>query len=276
MFVSKLRKPVDKFAPVLGRLYREIRDITSRRRSVTARFGFELAGDPTMLDENWEAEEISAFTEFAQACDVVVDVGANVGFYTCLAASYGKDTLAFEPSRRNLRFLYRNLWNNHFAGVEVYPLALAGHSGMGRIFGYGGIASLVSGWAQSRETRSEVVPVNTLDHIISGRLRDRKLLIKVDVEGLELDVLAGAEAVLNFDPKPVWIVEILLRDDVIPGGVNRRFCDIFNLFWERGYVCRRLSASRAEVTKNDIDRWYRNGRVEGGAHDFLFSAAEAR
>jgi len=271
VFLSRCRKTVDTFAPPLGRQYRLLRDVTNRRRSIPTKYGFSLSGDPTMTRDGWEENEIEAFLELVKCHETVIDIGANVGFYSCLAASRGKQTIAVEPSSRNLNFLYRNLWENKFLDVEVFPLGLAGRSGLGRIYGYGGIASFVPGWAQAYEAQSTLAPLTTLDAIAAGRFEGKKLLIKMDVEGFELDVLAGATATLNLNPRPTWLVEILLSGEVIPGGVSSRFAEAFEVFWRHGYQSRMLDEARTPVGWVDISRWISNGMVDSGTHDFLFS-----
>lgn len=272
MFLSNFRKAVDTFAPPLGRSYRLLRDATNRRRCRPTQYGFSLAGDPSMVNGSWEQEEIHTFLQLIEDHDVVLDIGANVGFYSCLAASHGKHTIAFEPSLRNLNLLYRNLWENKLSGVEVFPVGLARQCGLGRIYGYGGIASFVPGWAQARDSQSCLVPLSTLDTVVAGRFQGKKLLIKMDVEGFELDLLAGASETLARTPKPAWMIEILLQGDVIPGGLSRGFTDTFETFWSRGYRCTRLDAGRTPVGREDVRRWVLNGKVDSETHDFLFLA----
>lgn len=272
MNLSGCRKAVDTLAPPLGRLYRLSRDATQRRRPIPTRYGFSLAGDPAMAGEGWEADEIATFLELMETHDAVIDIGANVGFYSCLAASRGKLTIAVEPSARNLKFLYGNLWENRFESVEVFPLGLAAECGIKRLYGYGGITSFVPGWAQAREAQSSLAALSTLDTIAAGRFAAKKLLIKMDVEGFELEVLAGASATLDLNPKPTWLVEILLRGAIVPGGVGRTFAETFAVFFKRGYRARKLDASRTEADPADVGRWVAQGFVDGGTHDFLFSA----
>jgi FkbM family methyltransferase len=272
MLLSRCRKTVDTFAPSLGRSYRLLRDATNRRRSIQTKYGFSLAGDPSMASDHWETIEVEAFLELMRTHDAVFDIGANIGFYSCLAASNGKHTIAFEPSPRNLNFLYRNLWENQFRNVEVFPLGLARQCGLGRIYGYGGIASFVPGWAQARKAQSSLVPLTTLDTITAGRFQGKKLLVKMDVEGFELDVLAGAVKTLDLNPKPTWLVEILLSGEVIPGGVSRKFAETFEVFWAHGYQCRKLDSARTPVGPAAVSRWVANGLMDAETHDFLFSA----
>jgi len=272
MNLSKCRKAVDTYAPPLGRSYRLLRDATNRRRSIRTKYGFSLAGDPSMAKEDWEADEIEAFLELMESHEAVLDIGANIGFYTCLAASRGKPACAFEPSPRNLKFLYRNLRENEFSSVEVFPLGLARECGMGRIYGFGGIASFVPGWAQARKAQSTMVPLTTLDTVAAGRFQNKKLLIKMDVEGFELEVLAGAAGTLDLDPKPTWLVEILLSGEVVPGGISSQFAETFKLFWKHGYRASTLHSARSPVRLADVERWVANGFVDSEIHDFVFSA----
>lgn len=268
--LSKLRKPVDTFAPSVGIFYRSVRDIAVRHRTKQTTYGFTLAGDPTMAREGYELAEASAFLELLESHEAVVDIGANVGFYSCLAASRGKQVVSFEPSSRNLRFLCRNLWENQLQSVEVFPLGLAKRPGLNRLYGFGGIASFVPGWAQADKKRFSIVPVTSLDTVVADRFRGSRLLIKMDVEGFELDVLAGAERTLDFDPKPTWLVEISLALGIIPGGVNARFAEAFDIFWSHGYECRRLNQKRDPVHAEDVRGWVTKGRVDDDTHDFLF------
>jgi len=271
MFLSRYRKAVDTFAPPLGRSYRVLRDAASRRRAIQTPYGFSLAGEPAIAAAGWEGDEIAAFLSLLESHDVVVDIGANVGIYSCLAASRGKKTVAIEPLRRNLNYLYKNLWDNKLRNVEVFPMGLARAPGLSRIYGYGGIASFLPGWAQAREAQSTLVPLTSLDAVVNGRFATKRLLIKLDVEGFELEVLAGAVGTLDRIPKPTWLVEILFRGEVIPGGMNSRFAETFAVFWERGYSCHKLDQALTPVGPGEVSGWIRNGSVDGDTRDFLFS-----
>lgn len=273
MFLSRLRKPVDKFAPSVAHLYRSLRDFSVARQVRQTAYGFTLAGEPRIAAGNFERTEVKLFLHLLENHDAILDIGANIGFYSCLAASRGKRVISFEPSQRNLQFLYRNLSENGLINVEVFPVGLAKEPGVRRLYGFSDMASFVTGWAQADRGRCALVPVVSLDSIIAPRFRGEKLLIKLDVEGFELDVLGGAETTLDLAPKPTWLVEILLRDEVIPGGINPRFGDVFDIFWEHGYECRRLETGLPPVSRADVDCWMANGSVQSGTHNFLFFEA---
>lgn len=273
MSLSALRKPVDTFAPSLGRLYRRLRDAGVEHRFRETIHGFKLAGDARMASADFESNEASAFLELLHGCDTVLDIGANIGFYSCLAASRGKHVIAFEPSARNLDFLYKNLWENKLTSVEVLPIGLGKDCGLNRMYGFGGISSFVAGWAQAETSKYSLVPVATLDVVVAKRFQGKRLLIKMDVEGFELDVLAGAAETLDLEPRPTWIVEVLLRDGVIPGDINTRFRGTFEILWRHGYDCRKVDSRRTRVLSADVDRWVCRGAAD--CKNFLFSADEA-
>lgn len=272
MILTKLRKPVDMYAPWLAHSYRTLRDLTSARHSRQTAYGFQLAGDSRMARPDFEASEVQAFLRQCETNDVVLDIGANVGFYSCLAASHGKRVLAFEPAPRNLKFLYQNLWSNGFSSVEVFPLGLGHKPGLTPIYGYGGISSFVPGWAQAPERPVGLAPITTLDLVTANRFPDERILIKMDVEGFERDILAGADEMLNRSPKPIWMLEIMLSSSIIPGGTSQNFAETFDVLWSHGYQCVTLGSKELIVTATNLDGWIRDGAVEDGMHDFLFSA----
>lgn len=271
MLLSKLRKSIDTFVPSAGLLYRLLRDNGVGHVAKRTKYGFTLAGSPMMTREDYEFDEANTFLELLESHGTVLDIGANVGFYSCLAASRGKHVVSFEPSPRNLKFLYRSLWENRFQNAEVFPIGLAKRPGLNRLYGFGDVASFVPGWSQAKKTRFTVVPVTSLDTIIAGRFQGQRLLIKMDVEGFELDVLAGAERTLDLEPKPTWLVEVLLSGGRIPAGINHQFAEVFETFWKHGYQCRRLDVKRELVEAADVRRWIAIGAVDDGRQDFLFS-----
>ena len=135
----------------------------------------------------------------------MIDIGANVGLFSCYAHSKGHAVLAVEPQPRNVQLLLRNLRINKF-DVEVLPLALADKIGVLPLYGGGQGASLSRGWGGMKATYSTLVPVSTLDSILTGRFEGAPLLVKIDVEGHEKQVLMGAEQTLK-RANVSWLVE---------------------------------------------------------------------
>lgn len=63
---------------------------------------------------------------------------------------------------------------------------------------------------------------------------------------------------------------VALRDGVIPGGINTRFHETFEVFWKRGYQCRKLDKARGWVQNADVERWVSCGTAD--CKNFLFSS----
>ena len=135
--------------------------------------------------------------------DTVIDTGAFVGIFTAiLAKKVGKDgkVIAFEPVPDNFRLLEKNVKLNEISGqVELFNFAIG--KADKRVF-------LIQKSSASRVSTSInastlEVKLKSLDEIIGKRSID---IIKIDVEGYEADVLAGANNLLrNVDGSPRFI-----------------------------------------------------------------------
>ena len=264
---------VDRLFPGVGLWYRGKRDRRWLANPVRLKEGFQFCAPPSLRADGWETNERSVFDEALRSADICVDAGANVGFYACLARSRGKHVLAIEPLAQNLSFLYRNLQINDFTDVEVFPLGLASRPGIALIYGFSDIASFVPGWSAAADAKSEPVPLSTLDILLGDRFAGRRLLIKVDVEGFELDLLAGAERTLRMHPKPTWMVEILLENP-LNGTVNGHFREVFDLFWRHGYRAWQIEDALRAVDEDTLARWVRDKTLGGSSPNFLFRARD--
>src|SRR5262249_26667264 len=154
--------------------------------------------------------------------DVFVDVGANCGIFSLLAGKAGIPTIAFEPNLDNFNLLLTNLHHNGCVGVESFPIALSKTPGVLPLFGGGEGASLERNWGGMASTYSRMVAVNTLNNLVAARFSRERLLIKIDVEGHEFDVLAGAAALLARSPAPRWLLEHGFTEN-FAGKINPHF-----------------------------------------------------
>lgn len=146
--------------------------------------------------------ELASLRQFVSEGDSVIDVGAHHGAYTVALARLVGPTghvLAFEPASRSAATLLRNIELNELSNVEVKQAALGNTPGSGRL-------SLHSDSSRNQlapktsspkfANRTESVAVLTLDE--AARRRPVKYL-KIDVEGAEALVLAGATRILTQD-----------------------------------------------------------------------------
>jgi len=268
--LRRVRHLADRLSPGLARFYRQRRDLilaAVERPSVTE-YGFTLWHDVDGIARSRSnSGEAAVVMEAVSHADLFVDVGANIGFFTCMAANRGCPVIAMEPHPLNLRCLYRNVADNNFANVEIFPIAVAERPGICDLFGGGQGASLLKGWAGIGATYVTKVPTNTLDNLLAGRPVERPV-IKVDTEGNELAVLKGARRTLARSPKPVWFIEIGLTEN-FPEAVNPYFREIFEMMWANGYQAFTVPDSR-KVLETDVRRWIANKRRDFGSVDFVF------
>ena len=133
--------------------------------------------------------------------DVVVDAGAHYGFYSLLASRLvgGRGlVLAFEPASDNYRGLIKNLKLNHAGNIAPLKMALGSRDGEGELYHstHSGARALTPFPPPYRNLHSERVRVAKLDTVLPALGISRVDLIKLDVEGFELEVLKGAVATL--------------------------------------------------------------------------------
>ena len=119
-------KSIVEHFPAVAPLYRNTRDFLDQRHPPrTTPWDFSFAGHDAMAAGSFEPEETAVVRKFLSDVDVLVNVGANVGYYCCHALSMGKSVVAVEPNTRNLHYLLKNIKNNGWAKqAEVFPVAM--------------------------------------------------------------------------------------------------------------------------------------------------------
>ena len=238
-------------------------------------FGFKMTSrnyiaNRQMVKGVFEMEEVELIKSGVLNADVFIDIGANIGLYTCIARSLGKHAVAVEPQPQNLDCLYSNLINNNWQDTEVFPLALSNKPGLLTLYGASGpSASLVSGWAGYSTQFRRIVPVNTLDTLLDHRFDGKQLFIKIDVEGAEYNVLLGALKTLRMSPRPTWFIEICLSE-FHPGAMNPAYEATFDLFWRNDYEIRMANKEFTLVTPGDIKSWVDRRRSITNNFNYLF------
>jgi FkbM family methyltransferase len=248
-----------------------------RGKAIVTPYGFKfLAGNSAhhkaMQAGTFEQDETILIGQYLGKADVLVDIGANIGFYVCMARSVGKHVIAVEPQPRNLGLMYANLLSNGWEDVEVFPLGLGAHPGIATLYGISSTgASLIPGWAGAPKHFRQSIPVSTLDILLGERFSGKSLFIKIDVEGAEHTVLQGGGRILEMDPKPTWMLEICF-DEYYPGGCNPHYAETFDLFWRHGYEARTADRYNRMISPSDVEGYLSGGRCDSGVINYVFSA----
>src|SRR5437763_7205070 len=108
--IIRVVKPLVERFPRVALAYRAFRDSRGLFKEPKATpMGFKLMGNASMEAGTFEATEAEIVDRILTHSDVFINVGANIGYYCCLALRQQKQTIAFEPSEDNLKYLYRNL-----------------------------------------------------------------------------------------------------------------------------------------------------------------------
>ena len=271
-----IKKLTERFLPRFAAWYRMRRDrrlFAAQRMRPTA-LGFEFIGVDGMPESRTASGEVAMLRELLHGRDRFVDVGANCGLYTLIACHAGVPALAIEPNDLNFRRLQENLVHNRYEKAEALNVALGDQKGKCLLYGGGEGASLLKNWGGMASTYAREVDVETLDGLLSNRAEAERVLIKVDVEGHELAVLAGARALLARSKAPTWIMEHSFRENQ-EGKVNPRFMELFELFWAAGYDCHTFDRDRRLVTRPDVERWLTSGIRDYGGVNYLFSRPDS-
>ena len=211
----------------------------------------------------WEPEEGSVLRSLVRPGCRFLDIGANVGYFSCLVHGMapGVTVDAVEPDPTNVRALRFNLWVNG-VNATVWPLALddseralhlsgnpnnLGDLRSGRVDQ--GVVAGDSGW---------IVPAGRGDDLFAGRVFD---VVKLDVQGWELEILLGLDGVLRGSPAVRIVVEFW------PGALRERGRDpaeVLNRYVEMGYGLRTvLHGDPADIPLDEIMRVCDSGGSDG-------------
>lgn len=225
---------------------------------------FDLVVDPAdrslcqhlMQDGFWESWTTAWFTKVIEPGMFCVDVGANYGYVTGLMAELtGPEGLvwAFEPNGSAFSALQQSVRINKWSNVQVFRNGLGDKNEtltLNVADEYAGGASFVLPEPYGIEVKTQMnhqkVWVVTFDELEIPRFPD---LIKIDVEGMEKEVLLGMESIL--EENPLITIELLppALQELKPGFMEYVFerWDVYNIDYNGDEVP--LSLSEA-LTQN--------------------------
>lgn len=153
----------------------------------------------TEIQSYWNAHQ-------PKSGEVHLDVGAQIGSYTLMAASSGATVYSFEPDTNNRNYLKRNLIRNglkstiieHGAWNKNEVLKFRSHDAISSIESISEVAALLGAY--------DKISVNTIDNMVKSLGITKIDVIKMDIEGAEIEAIEGAEETIKLY-RPVLMIE---------------------------------------------------------------------
>lgn len=225
----------------------------------------EVITPALVATKGWEPGETALLGARIGPAMTVLDVGAHVGYFTCLAARLTGPrglVIAFEPAPRNFELLLANVWRNGFSNVLCLPWALGAQPAHADLF----LSATNTG-----DNRLAVdvahghrVPVRVaaLDHVLA--LRPPIDLVKIDVQGAEGAAVRGMERLLAASPR------VLVTLEFWPAGAARFGDDprgLLDYYRSLGFTLRvQLPDAKGVLTMSDDEIVARCAAGDGEGH----------
>jgi FkbM family methyltransferase len=195
----------------------------------------------------WEYPVTELLKAVLQPGMCFLDVGANVGYYSIVAAARCAQVYAFEPVPKLFEALKQNVALNPGFNIFLQPVALARYTRPTTFFVVNDPANQgLSSLNESPEAVAITIQAQTLDDFVREQNLQRLDLMKVDVEGAEEQVFQGGAAILGSEAAPDIIFEChpgATSDEMLRAYGFR----IYEFRGQRDYEARNLYASKREL-----------------------------
>ena len=153
-----------------------------------------------------EPESTNAIKNFIKEGDVVVDIGANLGYYALLESRIvGSKGIvyAIEPSPSNVDGLNENIKLNGYTNIECFTIGIGDKKEIAKMFisPHSNLNSLVI--QKNKKIIGNIyIQITTLDDFLKGKKQPD--FVRMDVEGYEYNIIKGMDGLLN-SKKPLKI-----------------------------------------------------------------------
>lgn len=180
--------------------------------------------------------EIECFRRVVKAGMNVIDIGANIGYYSVIAAGRvgpkGK-VFSYEPEGDNFALLQKNIEVNRFTWARAIRAGLSDQTGKRKLFvakDHTGIHS----FADNRGVETGIeIEIDTLDRSLERFGSPKIDLIKIDIEGAEILALTGMKKTLAANPDMVMFIE--LYPQAIE-RLGRKPIELLNILKDSGFT----------------------------------------
>jgi FkbM family methyltransferase len=212
--------------------------------SATTVFGSKMVGNTRDILQQyiyyfgvWEPNLTSFIRRRIAPGDTFIDVGANIGYFSLLAANLvGKSgrAVAIEPSPKLFAALCHNLARNHMQNVRAVNVAVSDRKGVSKLFKgteyHSGLTTTIEKRGLKFECEIEAAPLNA---ILYPEEMQKARFIKIDVEGAEWAAVVGMGQILCSGRTDLEImVEV---DPKLLANQGKRPEDLVKIFSDAGF-----------------------------------------
>jgi FkbM family methyltransferase len=213
-----------------------------------------------ILKDDFEQAEQAFVHNYLRPGDIFIDVGANIGLFTLIAAkAVGRKgrVYAFEPSPVTHKRLLENIDVNKFRNVESFQIALS-DTEEDRVLttsldGYGAWNSLAQPTA-GQQFKQEIAQCTSWDKFsLEHDLLGKVTLMKIDVEGWEFFALQGAKQTLSQPNAPDLMIEFT---ETNAQSAGTSCTAVYNLLNEYGYTMYTIDPEKHAVSYAPLRKSY--------------------
>ncbi len=187
-------------------------------------FTGESLGKRMYYSGDFENTQVQIFLSLIGSDTVLYDIGANIGYYSILAASHGARIYSFEPCPEMQEWLSCNIELNHLSErITVVPEAVSGKEGTVTFYphreGNFGVGKIFKS-QESVNKKASAPPLEVRTRALDGYFQEFGMptLIKMDIEGAEYFVINNLPESLVRDDAPTLFIEFHPTDIANLGG----------------------------------------------------------
>jgi len=206
-----------------------------------------------LMGDTYEKCEVNLFKKLVSREMVVVDIGANFGYYTLIAANLVGDkgkVFAFEPEPENYALLVRNIEVNGYKNIIPVQKAISNKTGTTNLFLFEKNKGQHTIYEPRSYWKSIVVESITLDDYFSEQ-QDSVDVIKMDIEGAEILALLGMDRIIKQAPNLKIFTEFVPTKLRAGGSSPEEF---LNKVTEYGFKLHLINERKQLIEPIDIDR----------------------
>lgn len=183
-------------------------------------YGFDLVVGPDNAYDYYylgfyEVGALNVFKNVLQQNDVFIDVGANIGlmsFYASQIVGVNGKVISFEPTKKYFEDLTAATEKNDLKNIIPIKKGLGKERGHFPIYFNSVCPSLIK---TDDNDSFEIIEIDTLDSVLQENKIEKVKLIKIDVEGFELEVVKGAAKLFTGKDAPVICIEYVRNQQMI-------------------------------------------------------------